>query len=160
MKKKKHRVSAILLNIRSVHNVGSMFRTADALNVDKIFLVGYTPAPVDRFGKKREDLSKVALGAEKNIPWESITDANKLIAKLKKEKISIVAVEQHKKAKDYKKFKIKKPTAFIFGNEVDGIPEKILSKSDEILSIPMRGKKESLNVSVSFGIALSRILDL
>lgn len=158
-------VCVILADIRSGHNVGSIFRTADALGVAKIYLVGFTPAPEDKFGRINKEIAKVALGAEKTVNWEATKNIFALIKKLKTEKHKLVAVEQRVGAKDYKDFKFGEsstdcPTAFIFGNEVNGLSEKILSVCDEVVQIPMRGEKESLNVSVAFGIALSRILKL
>jgi len=143
----------ILDNIRSVYNVGSIFRTSDALGVEKIYLCGCTPTPTDRFGRARQDLAKVALGAEKDIAWEYCDDIKEIIKKLRKEGYKIIAVEQDKKSTNYKKSKIKLPIALIMGNEVSGIEKEVLKLADEILEIPMYGKKESLNVSVSFGIA-------
>jgi 23S rRNA (guanosine2251-2'-O)-methyltransferase len=152
---------AILYNIRSAENVGAIFRTADAAGITKIYLVGYTPAPVDRFGRERQDIAKSALGAEKTISWESVSDSEVLFSQLKKENFQIIAIEQDKKrANDYKKVPIVGKTAFILGNEVSGLPEEVLSLCDIIAEIPMRGKKESLNVSVAFGIALFRILNI
>lgn len=150
----------VLHNIRSVHNVGAIFRTADACGISKIFLTGYTPLPVDRFGRDRKDVQKAALGAEKNVDWEQFFEVNELLEKLKKENVSIVSVEQSKNSIDYKDFKIKKDTAFVLGNEVDGVSEEILNQSDEIIEIPMVGKKESLNVSVSAGVVLFRVLNI
>jgi 23S rRNA (guanosine2251-2'-O)-methyltransferase len=150
----------ILHNIRSVENVGAMFRTADAAGIDKIYLVGYTPAPLDRFGRKRGDLAKSALGAEEFVAWEQKKTILPLIAKLKKEKYQIIAIEQDKKSIDYKKVKLAHKNAFIVGTEVTGIPKNILEKCDIIAEIPMRGKKESLNVSVATGIALFRLLNI
>lgn len=148
----------ILHDIRSVENVGAMFRTADAAGVDKIYLTGYTPAPLDRFGRKRKDIAKSALGAEEFVPWEPKRSIFPLLAKLKKETYFLIAIEQDKKSVDYKKVKLKKRNAFIVGTEVTGIPKNILKKCDIIAEIPMRGKKESLNVSVALGVALFRIL--
>ncbi len=143
----------ILDNIRSIHNVGSIFRTSDAIGINKIYLCGCTPTPKDRFGRERQDLAKVALGAEKDIEWEYVKETKDIIKKLKKEKYQIIAIEQAKNSVDYREVKIKYPTALIMGNEVDGIGKDILKLSDVIAEIPMRGNKESLNVSVSFGIA-------
>ncbi len=150
----------ILHNIRSVENVGAMFRTADAAGIDKIYLSGYSPAPLDRFGRKRMDMSKSALGAEEYVAWEYKKTISPIIAKLKKEGFYFVAIEQDDKAIDYKKVKTKNKNAFIVGTEVTGIPKNILNKCDVIAEIPMRGKKESLNVSVSLGVALFRILNI
>lgn len=148
----------ILNDIRSVENVGAMFRTSDALGIDKIYITGYTPAPVDRFGRKRLDLAKSALGAEEFIPWEQKKNITSLLAKLKKEGFTIIGIEQDKNSVDYRKVKPTSKNVFLVGNEVTGIPKNILKKCDIIAEIPMHGKKESLNVSVSFGIALFRIL--
>lgn len=148
----------ILHNIRSIHNVGSIFRTADAVGVEKIFLTGYTPTPVDRFLRPRKDLAKVALGAEKNIPWEYCKNPTILIKKLRSAGVLIVAIEQSPSAINYKKAHIKFPAVFIYGNEVEGIAQNILKRCDIIAEIPMSGKKESLNVSVSAGITLFTIL--
>jgi len=146
----------ILENIRSVFNVGSIFRTADAAGVKKIYLCGITPEPVDRFGKIRPQFAKVSLGAEKTVEWEYNKSCANVLCDLKKEKYKIYAVEQDKKSIPY--FKVKKTdldkVALIFGNEVDGISKNILKRADKILEIPMSGKKESLNVSVAAGIAI------
>ena len=160
MQNKKEQVVVLLHNIRSIHNVGSIFRTADALGVDKIYLSGYTPTPTDRFGRARKDMAKVALGAEKTIKWQYVKSFKKIISDLKKEKFQIIGLEQSKKSVDYKKVKIKNPILFIVGSEVEGLSTTILDLCDTVAEIPMRGKKESLNVSVAFGIALARVLDL
>ena len=149
----------ILYNIRSAYNVGALFRTADALGITKIYLIGYTPTPIDRFGKPRSDISKSALGAEISIPWESKKTIAPLITRLKKEGFQTIAIEQDAKSVDYKKVKIQSRNAFIAGEEVKGIPKSILEKCDIVAEIPMRGEKESLNVSVATGVALFRILD-
>jgi tRNA G18 (ribose-2'-O)-methylase SpoU len=143
----------VLDNIRSVYNVGSIFRTSDALGVDKIFLCGCTPTPRDRFGRERKDLAKVALGAEKNIEWEYAKDTSELLKKLKKEKYQIIAVEQAKNSVNYKKVKTEKAVALVMGEEVNGLSEKVIAFANVIAEIPMQGKKESLNVSVAFGVA-------
>ncbi|MGM0482614.1 MAG: TrmH family RNA methyltransferase [Patescibacteria group bacterium] len=148
----------ILHNIRSVHNVGSIFRTSDAAGVSKIFLTGYTPRPVDRFNKKRKDLSKVALGAEKTVSWEGYASHSAIIDKLKKEGFDIVALEQSDRSIDYKSYDYRNKTALLVGNEVKGLSSRTLSKVDNIIEIPMKGEKESLNVSVACGVALFRIM--
>lgn len=144
----------ILHNIRSAHNVGSIFRTADAAGVLKIYLVGYTPRPTDRFGRVQSEIKKTSLGASETVPWEHVDDIFALMAGLKKKDACIVAIEQTHKAIPYDEFCIKKSTAFIFGNEVEGVPREIYEKADCVVAIPMRGKKESLNVSVAVGIVL------
>jgi tRNA G18 (ribose-2'-O)-methylase SpoU len=137
-----------------------MFRTADAAGIDKIYLTGYTPTPLDRFGRKRGDLAKSALGAEEFVKWEQKKNVLPLLAKLKREKYLIIGIEQDKKSIDYRKVKLQSKNTFIVGTEVTGIPKNILKKCDIIAEISMRGKKESLNVSVACGIALFRMLDL
>ena len=156
----KKQVYILLNNIRSVYNVGAIFRTADAIGVSKIYLSGYTPTPLDRFNRERKDFAKCALGAEKTISWEYIKNPDNLINTLKEDKFKIVAVEQSKNSIDYKKFKPKNKTLVIFGNEVEGVSEKTLKKSDIVAEIPMNGIKESLNISVSAGIVLFRWFDL
>jgi tRNA G18 (ribose-2'-O)-methylase SpoU len=152
----------ILHNIRSVSNVGAIFRTADAAGINKIYLTGYTPTPLDRFGRKRGDIHKSALGAEEFVPWEQKKSIFPLLTKLKKENFQIIAIEQDKKSIDYKTLRLRsgQAHAFIVGAEVTGIPKNILEKCDIIAEIPMRGKKESLNVSVATGIALFGILKI
>jgi tRNA G18 (ribose-2'-O)-methylase SpoU len=154
----KKNVSLILSDIRSIHNVGSIFRTADCAGISKIYLAGYTPAPVDRFGRARRDFAKVSLGAEKTVAWEAVSDIKKLISKLKKEKIQIIAVEQSKNSIDYRKVKPTGPTAILYGNEVGGVPKDVLKLCDVIAEIPLHGEKESLNVSVSVGVSLFRFI--
>ncbi len=148
----------ILPDIRSAINVGSIFRTADGVGIDKIYLVGYTPRPIDRFGRTQKDIAKSALGAETWIPWEYKEDIMELIKSLKSDGYKIVALEQDKKSIDYRKLKVSAKMAFIVGPEVEGLDKKILKECDSIVEIPMNGKKESLNVSVATGIALFRIL--
>ena len=148
----------ILPDIRSAINIGAIFRTADAVGIDKVYLTGFTPRPTDKFGRIQKDIAKSALGAEGWIPWEYVDNLEKLILKLKKEGFEIIAIEQDEKAIDYRKVKIKDKTVIILGGEVLGLSHKILNKCDVIAEIPMHGKKESLNVSVACGIALFRIL--
>jgi len=159
MKKEAKQISVLLHDIRSTHNVGSIFRTADALGVTKIYISGITPTPLDRFQKPRKDIAKVALGAEKTVDWEYIKEPEKLIKTLKKSKYQIVALEQTKGSVDYKKVKVRTPAALILGNEVVGVPEWILKWCDSTAEIPMRGGKGSLNVAVAAGIALFRFFD-
>jgi 23S rRNA (guanosine2251-2'-O)-methyltransferase len=144
----------VLHNVRSVYNVGSVFRTADGAGVSKIFLTGYTPAPVDRFGRVNESMRKTALGAMDFVPWESREEVLDVIAELTELQVDVVAVEQHERALDYRTWTPTTDTAFVFGNEVDGVPSEVCDRAHTILHIPMYGKKESLNVSVSAGVML------
>jgi 23S rRNA (guanosine2251-2'-O)-methyltransferase len=161
----------ILHNIRSVHNVGSIFRTADAAGVSNIILCGYTPAPLDRFGRERKDFIKVSLGAEKTVLWEHAKQFASVVRKLKKENYTIVALEQDKKSISLFDYcnKIRnnetgaqattsEKIALVLGNEPRGLSKQALALCDVIVEIPMRGKKESLNVSVASGIALFELL--
>ncbi len=150
----------ILDNIRSVFNVGSIFRTAECAGVSKIYLVGVTPDPVDRFGRERKDLAKVALGAEKKVEWEHVKNTSSLLKKFKVDGYQVIALEQAENSVDYKKFKPKFPLALILGEEVKGLSKKILELCDTTIEIPMMGEKESLNVSVATGVALFRILEV
>lgn len=146
---------AILENIRSVHNVGSIFRTADAAGIERVVLCGLTPKPIDRFKRVRDDFAKTALGAEKSVAWEYEQTAADAVRRLKEEGWRIVALEQTEKSKNVFESDAtdKKKIALVVGNEVEGVSAGILEEADEIVEIPMRGAKESLNVSVAFGIA-------
>jgi 23S rRNA (guanosine2251-2'-O)-methyltransferase len=163
---KKQEMALLLHNIRSVHNVGSIFRTADAAGISRIYLTGYTPTPIDRFGRSVKELAKVSLGGEKSVQWEYVKNPVLLLKKLRAQNnnLKIIAIEQDKKSVDYKKVKVKvknsQPVLFIVGNEVEGMPKNILKLCDVIAEIPMKGKKESLNVGVSAGIAVFRILGI
>lgn len=148
----------ILPDIRSAINIGAIFRTADAVGISKIFLTGYTPRPTDKFGRIQKDIAKSALGAETWVPWEYKKTIIPLLISLKKEGYKIIAIEQDKKAVDYRKIKLSEKVAIIMGPEVTGLPKNVLDKCDIIAEIPMHGKKESLNVSVACGVALFKIL--
>lgn len=162
----------ILHNIRSVYNVGSIFRTADAAGVEKIFLTGYTPTPLDRFGLERKDFAKVSLGAEKTVAWKHTKTLAGAIKKIKKEGYTTVAVEQDKRSTSLFDFNPPHKLALVLGNEVRGISTQSLNLCDEVVEIPMRQAlvrqahhprqtrrgKESLNVSVAAGIALYTLL--
>lgn len=150
----------ILHNIRSAHNVGAIFRTADAAGINKIYLTGYTPIPFDRFGRPRSDIAKTALGAESAIFWEYKKTPAAVFNMLKRERIPLIAVEQFSGAEDYKKVKAPARAAFIVGNEVRGLSPQLLAQCDIVVEIPMHGKKESLNVAVATGVALFRMLGI
>jgi 23S rRNA (guanosine2251-2'-O)-methyltransferase len=147
----------VLDTIRSAHNTGSMFRTADGAGVSRIILCGYTPAPVEK-EKARPDIAKVALGAERAIPWSVAESAHEAVGMLKAQGYVILALERTQGAKDILAYEAPQKFALIVGNEVDGVSPELLSLCDDVLEIPMRGMKESLNVSVSTGIALYQLL--
>ena len=131
----------ILPNIRSCHNVGAMFRTADAFAISKLYLVGYTATP------PKIQIDKVSLGAEQWMPWEKREDG-----------YDIVALEKSEESSPISNFKLiisnEAKIALIVGNEVDGIDDTILDMCDHVVHIPMLGKKESLNVSIAAGVAM------
>jgi 23S rRNA (guanosine2251-2'-O)-methyltransferase len=162
-KKMKKTLFLIVHNIRSAHNVGAILRTADGAGVKKVYLTGYTPSPYQP-GKDlaltgaQKELAKTALGAEKIVCWEKIKNLKKLIADLKKEKVNILALELSNSSKNIFAYKPRYPIALLIGNEVTGLDKKMLNIADETLFIPMRGKKESLNVSVAAGIAMYQLL--
>ena len=148
----------ILDNIRSVENTGSIFRTAECLGVTKIYLIGTTPTPLDRFGRKRPDFSKVALGAEELVEWEYVKEILPVIKELKSQNFNILALEQSENSKNLNDYKSPEMFALIVGNEVEGVHKEVLQKCDAILEMKMKGEKESLNVSVATGIALFELL--
>src|SRR3989344_4093785 len=172
---------AVLVNLLSLWNVGAIFRTADAAGIENLFLGGPTPAPLDRFGKVRSQLHKVALGAEQSVPWGKCASASRLITSLKKNGYRIFAIEQSPRAIPYGKISTIKRSShsldlercvLVVGNEVRGLPQSILQRCDKILEIPMHGKlirhrnhpresgqgKESLNVAVAFGIVAFHLI--
>ena len=149
-------MQVILHNIRSLHNVGSIFRTADGAGIQKIYLTGYTPLPVDELGRPRREFTKVSLNAEKNVSWEHLRSLPVLLRRLQKNGYNIWAVEQSPKSVSLKKVTVSgdklTKVVLLMGNEVRGSSPAILEHADRIIEIPMFGKKESLNVSVAFGV--------
>lgn len=147
--------SVWLHNIRSVYNVGSIFRTADAVGVDHIYLSGYTPLPIDRFGRMRNDMNKIALGAEQSVSWSQLKNIPQDIINLKNNGAELVYVEQDQNSISFDEYKSNNTAEIILamGEETQGFTDELLQYADTIIEIPMKGKKESLNVSVAFGIA-------
>ncbi len=159
MTPKVNRIAVVLLDLRSSENAGAICRTAECAGVKEMYCVGTTPGPLDRFGRINKKFVKASLGAEKNVQVENCKDIGMLLKKLKREHFEIIALEQNKKAVDYRrKTNPKNNFALIVGNEVDGIPKNVLSKVDKIIEIPMKGEKESLNVSVAFGVSIFEII--
>ena len=152
----------ILYNIRSAHNVGSIFRTSDGAGVEQLYLVGPTPLPVDRFGRDVAEIKKTSLGASENIPWkhvgtaasESLDETLALIKELQTEGWTVVAVEQQADSVSVYDFEVPEKVVYVLGHEVDGVPQVIMEACDQVVEIPMVGMKESLNVSVTAGIIL------
>ncbi len=146
--------SVLLNNIRSLHNVGSIFRTADGAGVEKVYLCGITGHPPD------SKISKTALGAEKEVPWEYHRNAGEVLRRLKAAGHRIVLLEQLEQSISYEKFEPAAPLCLVVGNEIEGVSEELLALCDQTIEIPMAGLKNSLNVSVAFGVVAFHIGNL
>lgn len=142
---KKGSLIFILVSLRSLYNVGSIFRTADALGVEKIYLTGFTGTP------KQSKVKKTALGAEENIDWEKVASTSKVIETLRSEGYQIIGLEKTDVSQDFRKWKPTKKTVILLGNEERGLSPRILKQCDKVIHLPMAGVKESLNVSVAAG---------
>jgi tRNA G18 (ribose-2'-O)-methylase SpoU len=145
------RIRLLAHNVRSLWNVGSFFRTCDALQVERIYLTGYTGTP------PRKEITKTAIGAEDFVPWESDRDPFPFLNKLKNEGWHLVALELSPKAIPLHEFVSSEKVCLIVGHELVGVPEEIIAICDQVVKIPMLGKKESLNVAIAAGIALYHI---
>jgi len=142
---------AVLDNIRSLHNVGAIFRTADAAGVNKLYLCGMTGAP------PRHEIRKAALGAEETVPWEYFSQTSETLVKLKSAGYFLLALESAPASMDYRRVTYQFPLALVIGHEFNGVAPETLQQCDAVISLPMRGKKDSLNVAVAFGIAAYEI---
>ncbi len=142
------KLSILLPNIRSCHNVGAVFRTADACAFDKVYLGGYTACP------PKPQIDKVSLGAEKVVPFEHISDVSAFLFRLKQQGVSIISLEKTNASIPLEEVPLREPTLLVLGNEVDGVSDDVQSISDYAAHIPMYGIKESLNVSIAAGIAM------
>lgn len=147
-------IFGLLDNVRSVWNVGSMFRTADAAGLGGLYLCGMTATP------PRSDMEKTALGATETVPWDYWRDAAEAIAALRAKGVAIVALEQTADARPYDDFPCSFPACFVVGHEVRGVSRKVLDLADHRVEIPMAGVKRSLNVAVSFGVMAYRLLGM
>jgi len=145
-KKKRSPIYALLDNVRSLYNVGAIFRTSDAILLKKLYLCGITGAP------PRKEISKTALKAEEVVPWEYSDDAVNIIKKLKKQGVQIVAAEIAHDSKQYSEAVYKFPVCFIFGHEVYGISDELMDLVDISVTVPMLGRANSLNVATCYGI--------
>ena len=143
-------IIVVLDNIRSLNNIGSVFRTADAFLIEKIYLCGITAQP------PHKDIKKTALGATDAVAWEYVEDAITLSRKLKEQSIRLCAIEQAEDSVSLQNFQILKNQkyAVVFGNEVKGVQQEIVSVADTVIEIPQFGTKHSLNISVSCGVVL------
>ncbi len=146
-------IYVIAENIRSLHNVGSIFRTSDAARISKLYLCGFSGQP------PRNEISKTALGADKTVPWEYQREAVKVVHKLKKENIPIIILEHTDSCDEYTALNYTSPLCLVIGNEVEGISEDVVKLADQAIEIPMFGIKHSLNVGVAYGIVLFHILE-
>ena len=147
---KKTPLIVILDNIRSLNNIGSVFRTSDAFLIEKIYLCGITAKP------PHKDIHKTALGATDSVEWEYIDDTLALVNLLKSEGKVVVSIEQAEESVSLEEFRTKPNTSYaiIFGNEVKGVAQEVVSASDYIVEIPQYGTKHSLNISVSCGLVI------
>ncbi len=146
----------ILNDVRSIQNVATCFRSADGIGVSKIWMCGYTPGPLDKYGIVIPKFSRIALGAENSISWESERICGELIEELKEDGKVIVAVETGSLAEDYAEIDIEvdfEDVVLVMGSETDGLSDDILEACDHVMEIPMHGEKESLNVAVAFSVA-------
>lgn len=152
-------------NLRSIHNVGSLLRTADGLGIDKVFLCGYTPHPAGpednrlphEAAKITRQIHKTALGAEQTVTWQWEQDVTPVITRLKSEGYVIAAVEQTPDSLDLPSFNPPAKIALILGREVDGVEPEVIKQCDLTLEIPMFGQKESFNVVQAAAMALYHI---
>ena len=145
----------VLENIRSLNNVGSLFRTADAFRAEKLYLGGYTPAPPHR------EITKSAIGAELSVDWEKVPDVSELVGQLKRQGYQVAAIEQAHGSVPLQRFAPAKGEkyAFVFGNEVAGVSEEVMALADVCVEIPQFGTKHSFNVAVSAGIVLWKFIE-
>lgn len=147
------KIITLLERVRSLHNVGSFFRTADGAGLDKIYLTGFTGYP------PRKEISKVSLGAEETVPWEHSEDQIKTAKKLKKSGYKLIGIEITSTSQNIWDYTWpKEDTCLIFGNEIEGITPDLLELCDEVLHVPMFGAKQSLNVSVCAGIVFYEVV--
>jgi tRNA G18 (ribose-2'-O)-methylase SpoU len=144
-------LTVVLNNIRSLYNVGSIFRTADGAGVEKIWICGITGYPPN------QQISKTALGAENRIPWEHHLEAAQVLREMKAKGYTIVMLEQMENSIPYHRYVPTGPTCLVIGNEITGISDEIVELTDEAVEIDMAGLKNSLNVSVAFGIAVYQL---
>ena len=147
---KKTPILVVLYNIRSLNNIGSVFRTSDAFLIEKVYLCGITAKPPHR------DINKTALGATETVEWEHCEDTLELVKKLQTEKVEVYAIEQVENSIMLNDFKVNKEQkiAVVFGNEVEGVQQEVVNACNGSIEIPQLGTKHSLNISVSCGVTL------
>ena len=147
---KKTPLIVVLDNIRSLNNIGSIFRTSDAFLIEKIYLCGITAKP------PHKDIQKTALGSTETVDWEYVADTLTLVKKLKTKGVNVLSIEQAEESTMLNDFtpETNKTYAVVFGNEVKGVQQDVVSVSDVVIEIPQFGTKHSLNISVSCGVVL------
>lgn len=146
-------IYAVVENVRSLFNVGAIFRSADGVNASGLYLAGFTGCP------PRKEISRVALGAEETVPWHYERDTAAIVGDLRSQDVQVVALEQTSDSVDYRTFQYQWPVAVVFGHEVTGVQKETLDLCDGLVHIPMLGHKVSLNVSVAAGVMLYQLLD-
>ena len=152
-KVKRHPIYALADNIRSIYNVGSIFRTSDAALIEKLYLTGYTPYP------PRPEIEKVALGATGAVPWEYVKDPVEAVRKIKEKGIMIVPLEITENSRIYTEIEpVDFPLCLVLGNELTGVSNEIIEQSDFSIEIPQYGFKHSINVSVAYGVAVMELV--
>lgn len=148
----RHPIYVVVENVRSLFNVGAIFRTADGVGAAEIYLTGFTGCP------PRKEIHRVALGAEESVPWTYMKDTAAALYLLKQKGIQVVALEQTEESVDFRSFPYLLPTAVVVGHEVEGVRPESLAVCDGVVHVPMRGQKISLNVSVASGVMLYELL--
>lgn len=148
----RHPIYGLVDNVRSLHNVGSIFRTADGAGLQKLFLCGITGRP------PQNEIHKTALGAEENVAWEYFSDPTEIINQLKANGVQIVVLEHTNQSVHFQQAEYRFPMCLVVGHEYQGISDEIISLADLAVEIPMYGLKGSLNVGVAFGIAIYEIV--
>ncbi len=150
---RRHPIYALADNIRSIYNVGSIFRTSDAALIEKLYLTGYTPYP------PRQEIEKVALGATEAVPWEYVKDPMQAVKRIKEQGIKIVPLEITQNSRNYTDIESAEfPLCLILGNELTGVSNEIIELSDFSIEIPQYGFKHSINVSVAYGVAVMELV--
>ncbi len=142
----------LLDNVRSLYNVGSVFRTADAVRLKKLYLAGITGKP------PRKEIDKTALGAVDTVPWEYRDDAVALVRELREQGVQVIVLEHTSESRPFEQLEINFPACLVVGNEVFGVQDKIVEMADAAIEIPMFGNKQSLNVTIAYGIVIYHFL--
>ncbi len=149
---KPHRVKAIIEDVRSLYNVGSMFRTADCAGIERLYLCGYTGCP------PRKEIDKTALGADKMVPWEHHADSVELAKSVVEQGYQLLALEHRMDSQSIWDIELKDKICLAFGNELGGLSPGLIEVADATVHLPLYGLKTSMNVSVAFGVAVYEVV--